>query len=125
MRVTYELADEPLVIGCERVLTGQVVLNLCFNAIEEMANWPEQERVVQVRTSRNGPAATFVVVDRGKGLAHIPDGRIFDGAFTSKATGHGIGLALSHRIITRQGGTIAATENPPHGAVFEFSMPLA
>ena len=54
VRVTYELADEPLVIGCERVLTGQVVLNLCFNAIEEMANWPEQERLVQVRTARNG-----------------------------------------------------------------------
>ncbi|HEY5853106.1 MAG TPA: ATP-binding protein, partial [Aldersonia sp.] len=124
VRVSYELADEPLVIGCERVLTGQVVLNLCFNAIEEMANWPQEERVVQVRTSRGDSDARFTVIDRGKGLAHIPDGRIFDGAFTSKATGHGIGLALSHRIITRQGGTIDATENPPHGAVFEFSLPL-
>ena len=54
----------------------------------------------------------------------MPDARIFDGAFTDKATGHGIGLALSHRIITRQGGTISARENTPRGAVFEFALPL-
>jgi C4-dicarboxylate-specific signal transduction histidine kinase len=90
-----------------------------------MANWSAHERLVQVRTARNDGQASLVVIDHGKGLAHIPDGRIFDGAFTSKASGHGIGLALSHRIITRQGGTIEATENPPHGAVFEFTLPLA
>jgi signal transduction histidine kinase len=63
------------------------------------------------------------VSDTGKGISHMPDARIFDGAFTDKATGHGIGLALSHRIVTRQGGTISARENTPRGAVFEFGLP--
>jgi signal transduction histidine kinase len=65
------------------------------------------------------------VADTGKGLSHIPDARVFDGAFTDKANGHGIGLALSHRIITRQNGTITARENTPRGAIFEFALPLA
>lgn len=122
--VEYSLATTPLVVACERVLTGQVVLNLCFNAIDEMTNWPDDERLVRIATHQDGDTGVFSIADAGKGLSHIPDGRIFDGAFTDKATGHGIGLALSHRIITRQGGTISARENSPRGAVFEFALPL-
>lgn len=125
VRLDYSYADSPIRVVCERVLTGQVVLNLCFNAIDEMMNWPKDQRMVQVRTRIDSGTAVFSVADNGKGLSHIPGARIFDGAFTDKATGHGIGLALSHRIITRQGGTIAARDNTPRGAVFEFALPLA
>ncbi len=125
VRMEYSYADSAVDLLCERVLTGQVVLNLCFNAIDEMMNWPEDRRVVSVSTRIDAGSGLFSVADGGKGLSHIPDARIFDGAFTDKATGHGIGLALSHRIITRQGGTITARENAPHGAVFEFALPLA
>ncbi|MDH6194659.1 two-component system sensor kinase FixL [Mycobacterium frederiksbergense] len=121
----YPASPQPAVIVCERVLTGQVVLNLCFNAIDEMANWPRAERTVRISTRIEDGTGVFSVADAGKGLSHIPDARIFDGAFTDKATGHGIGLALSHRIITRQGGTITARENSPRGAIFEFALPLA
>lgn len=123
VRVEYGYAAAPVEVVCERVLTGQVVLNLCFNAIDEMTNWPASDRVVRVSTRAEPGSGVFTVADTGKGLAHIPDGRIFDGAFTDKATGHGIGLALSHRIITRQGGSITARENSPRGAVFEFALP--
>lgn len=122
--VVYDYAENPVVIVCEKVLTGQVVLNLCFNAIDEMANWPDSEHPVWISTRLADGAGAFRVADTGKGLAHMPDARVFDGAFTDKATGHGIGLALSHRIITRQGGTITASENSPRGAVFEFALPL-
>lgn len=44
--------------------------------------------------------------------------------FTSKGNGHGIGLALSHRIITRHGGEIEAFPNSPRGTVFRFRLPL-
>lgn len=125
VRVEYRCGPEPIEVCCERVLTGQVILNLCFNAIDEMANWPSEERAVTVQTHTDDGVGVLTVTDVGKGLAHMPDARIFDGAFTDKATGHGIGLALSHRIITRQGGTICARENTPRGAVFEFSLPLA
>ncbi|MDV7134683.1 PAS domain S-box protein [Williamsia muralis] len=122
--VQYAPAEDPVEVVCERVLTGQVVLNLCFNAIEEMAEWPAEQRMVSVAVRRERDFGVFTVTDRGKGLSHMPSGRIFDGAFTDKSTGHGIGLALSHRIITRQGGTLSARENFPRGAVFEFHLPL-
>lgn len=120
----YALADHPVEVVCERVLTGQVILNLCFNAIDEMSQWPEAERVVSVSVRRQDNRGIVNVTDRGKGLSHMPEGRIFDGAFTDKSNGHGVGLALSHRIITRQGGTLTAREHHPHGAIFEFDLPM-
>jgi two-component system, LuxR family, sensor kinase FixL len=121
--VEYRYDPSPVEVVCERVLTGQVVLNLCFNAIDEMATWPADQRTVTVSTRTDGDLGFVTVSDTGKGISHMPDARIFDGAFTDKATGHGIGLALSHRIVTRQGGTISARENTPRGAVFEFGLP--
>jgi len=124
VQLDYRYEPAPVEVVCERVLTGQVVLNLCFNAIDEMATWPAGQRTVSVSTRVDGDFGVVTVSDTGKGLSHMPDARIFDGAFTDKATGHGIGLALSHRIITRQGGTISARDNTPRGAVFEFALPL-
>jgi two-component system sensor kinase FixL len=57
--------------------------------------------------------------------SHIPAGTLFDGAFTSKPHGSGIGLALSYRIIARHRGWIAARENDFRGAVVTFALPLA
>jgi len=125
VRVEYRYANTPVDVVCERVLTGQVVLNLCFNAIDEMANWPADQRTVTVTTRIENGMGVFSVADTGKGLSHIPEARVFDGAFTDKGSGHGIGLALSHRIITRQNGSITARENSPCGAIFEFALPVA
>lgn len=118
-------SSQPIWIRCEKVLTGQVILNLCHNAIDEMAGWPQAERHVTLTTYATAQSGVFRVTDRGQGLAHIPDGRIFDGVLTSKASGSGIGLALSHRIISRQQGRLWAEENESRGATFAFELPLA
>ncbi|MPY47926.1 ATP-binding protein [Streptomyces acidicola] len=122
--VEFDLTGEPLPVRCENVLIGQVVMNLAFNAVEEMAGWPRQERGVQVTTRRGeGGRAELAVRDQGHGPP--PDNRIFDGVFTSKENGSGIGLALSHRIVTRHGGHIDVHPNEPRGAVFRFTLPPA
>jgi two-component system sensor kinase FixL len=121
----WERTDEELPVHCEQVLVGQVVMNLAFNAVEEMARWPVERRTVTVVTRRAGAYAEVEVRDAGQGLAAFPSDDVFGGAFSSKESGHGIGLALSHRIVTRHGGTIEACENAPHGAVFRFRLPLA
>lgn len=124
--LSFALAAEPLPVRCENVLIGQVVMNLAFNAIDEMARWPLPRRKVELITRRSEDgSAELTVRDYGQGLTAIPGDRIFDGVFTSKENGSGIGLALSHRIITRHHGRIAAAENEPHGAVFSFALPVA
>ncbi|OZG26413.1 PAS domain-containing sensor histidine kinase [Williamsia sp. 1138] len=123
--VEYVLADEPVTVVCEKVLTGQVLLNLCFNAIEELAGQPDVRQPVSVSVGYDGGYGVVTVTDCGKGISHMPSDQVFYGAFTDKAAGNGIGLALSYRIISRQGGTLTARENTPRGAVFEFTLPLS
>jgi len=57
------------------------------------------------------------VRDTGSGIAPADLQKIFIPFFTTKAKGHGIGLALTHRIITQHGGTLTAA-NSSQGAVF-------
>jgi signal transduction histidine kinase len=118
VEVRVRLAAGPVRVRCERVLTGQVVLNLCFNAVDEMGEAPTGERWIDVRTAPDG---SFSVEDRGRGLTRDP----FAESFTSKEHGSGIGLALSYRIITRQHGSIWADQPDAGGSRFGFQLPLA
>jgi two-component system, LuxR family, sensor kinase FixL len=116
--VRVRLSGEPVLVRCERVLTGQVVLNLCFNAVDEMGRASSIGRWITVGTAPDG---TFTVDDRGRGLPRDP----FAESFTSKEHGSGIGLALSYRIITRQRGRIWAESRDEGGSRFGFTLPLA
>ncbi|MEU4893234.1 ATP-binding protein [Streptomyces sp. NPDC044780] len=122
--VEFDLTAEPLPVRCENVLIGQVVMNLAFNAVDEMAGRPQEERTVRV-TTRRGAEGTAVLAVRDRGNGPPREDSLFDGVFTSKENGSGIGLALSHRIITRHGGRIDVEANQPRGAVFRFALPLA
>lgn len=49
--------------------------------------------------------------------------RIFIPFFSTKTTGHGVGLALAHRVITEHGGTLTAANVADGGAVFTIKLP--
>jgi len=63
----------------------------------------------------------LTVDDHGRGVSRDP----FAESFTGKPGGSGIGLALSHRIITRQHGSIWAELREEGGSRFGFALPLA
>jgi len=50
--------------------------------------------------------------------------RIFIPFFTTKSRGHGIGLALAHRVITEHGGTLTESNATTGGAVFSIRLPI-
>ncbi|MFG3289124.1 ATP-binding protein [Streptomyces sp. NPDC048179] len=122
--VEFDLAAGALPVRCENVLIGQVVMNLAFNAVDETATLPAADRRVRI-TTRRAPDGGAELAVHDLGLGTPPDERIFDGVFTAKENGSGIGLALSHRIVTRHGGTLHVHANEPRGSVFRFTLPTA
>ena len=102
-------ADESIVIRADERMLRLALLNLIRNATEAA---PEGRVFVRARES------TIEVRDTGKGIPTADLQKIFIPFFTTKAKGHGIGLALTHRIITQHGGTLTATNSPEGGAVF-------
>jgi len=64
------------------------------------------------------------VRDSGPGLDLGGLDRLFHAFYTTKPQGMGMGLAISRSIVEAHGGRLWATANVPHGAVFEFTLPI-
>ena len=103
-----------------------MIVNLALNAIEAMQNTPTERRVLTIRTRRaDDKFAEVSVSDSGGGIAEELRPRIFEPFVTSKATGMGLGLAISRTIVEAHGGEIHAENAPGGGAVFRFTLPFA
>ena len=121
-----ELARElPPLIG-DRVQLQQVIINLANNAIQSMASGPTASKVLSIRTFSNHPESQIIELeDTGPGIKPAAMERLFEGFFTTKASGMGIGLAICRSIIEAHGGHIVARNlNDRSGAVFTIELPL-
>ncbi len=104
----------------------QVVLNLVTNAVEAMGACPAGTRKLLIRTTCDERRNVVVSVrDSGPGVAEAQLRRVFDPFYTTKATGMGMGLAISRSIVEAHGGRLWAENNPEGGATFRFSLPAA
>jgi len=118
----------PQVRADERMLR-QAILNLLRNAAEAIDEAEAKERRVRVVGSLSLDAAgkewaNVEIRDTGSGLAEADLQRIFIPFFTTKSKGHGVGLALAHRVVTDHGGTLSASNAPEGGALFTVRLPL-
>src|SRR5687768_4925738 len=126
--VAPETSSLPQVRADERMLR-QTLLNLLRNAAEAIPD-DNTERTVIVsglsEVDREGDKWVAIEIeDSGKGIPQSDLQRIFIPFFTTKEKGHGIGLALAHRVITEHGGTLTASNRTPPGATFTVRLPVA
>jgi len=122
--VRTNLADGlPLVEG-DRVQLQQVMLNLIINAIEAMSGIAEGPRKLVIKSGEAEHDGVFVEVqDFGPGLDTAALERAFEAFYTTKPGGLGMGLSICRSIIEAHGGSLRATANVPHGAIFRFTVP--
>jgi len=113
-------------VNADGVQIQQVVLNLLRNGVDAMEATPEAERRLQLRATRDGENRVRVAIrDRGHGVGEKARGQLFTPFFTTKATGMGMGLAISRSIITAHGGKLDCENDPDGGATFFFTLPSA
>jgi signal transduction histidine kinase len=119
--------SEVLIRADERMLR-QALLNLIRNAAEAIPESQTDRRVEVSSTTERDLAgkewARVEIKDTGQGIAPTDLQRIFIPFFTTKTSGHGVGLALAHRVITQHGGTLTATNAPTGGAEFILRLPM-
>ncbi|HXI24130.1 MAG TPA: ATP-binding protein [Pyrinomonadaceae bacterium] len=118
---------EDLNVRADPRLLRQALLNLIRNAIEAIRDDASDRRVIIESSQNMEPNQRWVTIsieDTGPGIAPEDLQKIFIPFFTTKTKGHGIGLALAHRVITEHGGTLTAANAPEGGAVFTVWLPL-
>jgi signal transduction histidine kinase len=64
------------------------------------------------------------VRDSGPGIEPERVEQLFEPFYTTKPEGIGMGLWISRSIIEAHQGSLWATANVPHGAVFRFALPV-
>jgi signal transduction histidine kinase len=116
-----------LIIHADERMLRQALLNLIRNAAEAIPDNQTDRRVevsCERETDASGKAEALIeITDTGEGIPAADLQRIFIPFFTTKANGHGVGLALAHRVITQHGGTLTAANVKPHGAMFSLRLP--
>jgi PAS domain S-box-containing protein len=108
---------------------SQALINLINNAGDAMRDGGELS--VRVREAQPGYIANpskfvqITVSDTGTGMPPEVLAHMFEPLFTTKANGTGLGLAVTHQLVTRHGGFIAAESVVGEGSSFHIFLPKA
>jgi PAS domain S-box-containing protein len=114
----------PAILG-DRVQLQQVIINLVMNGIEAMQSATDRPRELVIRSRQDEKQQVLAsVTDCGVGISAENADRLFNPFFTTKSTGMGMGLAICRSIMEAHGGRLWATANIPHGATFQFNLPV-
>jgi light-regulated signal transduction histidine kinase (bacteriophytochrome) len=103
----------------------QVWTNLISNAVKYSSKLDAPK--VEIGGFTNGSEATYYVKDNGAGFDMRYIHKLF-GVFQrlhgqGEFPGTGVGLAIVHRVISRQGGRVWAESALGKGATFSFTLP--
>jgi len=105
----------------------QVFINIFANAADALAevDRPVKKVFVETQFDPNAQRIRISISDNGPGIPEAHINRIFEPHFTTKATGHGFGLATVFRIAANHRGTIRAQNAAGAGAQFLIDLPNA
>jgi signal transduction histidine kinase len=101
---------------------------LVRNGAEAITEDQTNRRVIvqcTIEKDTNPKWTTLSIRDTGPGIPITDLQKVFIPFFTTKSKGHGVGLALAHRVITQHGGSLTASNAEDGGAVFTMRLPLS
>ncbi len=136
--IRYSIRDDIGAIMGDPTQIHQIVLNLCVNASDAIA---EDDGVLEImldaveldkdiaapqKDLAPGPYIRLSVSDTGQGIGPDEIARIFDPYFTTKEVGKGTGLGLSvvHGIVKSHKGEITVSSDIGKGTTFEILFPM-
>jgi two-component system sensor histidine kinase HydH len=116
----FPAPDLPLV-NLDRDLFEQCLLNLMLNAEQAM---PDGGTLTIIGRG-DGDAVYLDMIDTGCGIAADQLAKLFRPFHTTKTNGHGLGLAISRKIVLAHGGVISAQSEPGRGTKFTIRLPAS
>ncbi len=123
--VAFDLPDAaPILLDADKI--KQVLLNLFQNAVQHT---DARDGVIRIGISSAGDGFELSVTDNGTGIPESQLPHLFERFYridTSRSRsfgGAGLGLSISHAIVSLHGGTILASSRVGEGSVFRVRLP--
>jgi len=122
IHVTRKLDPDLSLIMGDKSQLQQVFINIVINAAEAMENGG----TLTVVSVLDDDFVKIRIADTGCGLPPEDRDKIFEPFFTTKSNkkGTGLGLAVSHGIINKHGGTISVQSEIDAGTTFTIKLPV-
>ncbi|XXF79938.1 PhnD/SsuA/transferrin family substrate-binding protein [Myxococcaceae bacterium GXIMD 01537] len=122
-RLEKELHPLPMVEADEARL-GQVFLNILLHSAQAMSEDEAAHNVLSVRT-RVGPNGEALIEFQDTAPALPPEVlvRLFEPFYSTHPSTVGLGLSVSHAIVTGMGGSLRAESHPGEGTTFIVTLP--
>lgn len=114
------LADDLPLINVDSEQIKQVLINLFLNAMNAMPTGG----LLTISTQAHNQSVEIGLADSGKGISEEVKQQIFKPFHTTRPNGRGLGLAICHRLVTQNGGTITVHKGQPIGTVFLLHFPV-
>lgn len=108
----------PAIMG-DRNQLKQVFYNLFKNARQAM----KSGGTIKVRATSDDEFVTVRIGDTGEGISAENLGRVFQPYFTTKKSGHGLGMMIVERIVRAHGGSIGLDSREGVGTVVTLQFP--
>jgi signal transduction histidine kinase len=128
IEVVREYSPVPMVMT-DRHQVLQILVNVITNARNAMVESPGRAHRLVLRvgvTHNGGQSVRLEVADTGCGIAAENLPRLFTQGFTTRKTGHGLGLHSAAISAKNLGGSIQVhSVGEGHGATFMLDLPLA
>ncbi|CAN5901914.1 hypothetical protein BH11PSE8_BH11PSE8_47480 [soil metagenome] len=134
LELLFDIApDVPAALEGDPMRLGQVLINLCNNAIKFTDRGEVVLRIETVEPDGDDPGHTrlrFSLRDTGVGISMADRERLFkpftqaDPSTSRRYGGTGLGLAISWQIVRLMGGNIEVDSIPGSGSTFRFDARL-
>ncbi len=121
--ISKELNQSKTIIT-DRVKLLQVIVNIINNAFEALENAAVSNKKLNVSLLEESDHFIIQIKDNGVGISSLNLKKIFTYGFTTKKTGHGLGLHSSVLEVKELGGTLEVkSEGEGQGATFIITLP--
>ena len=127
-----DIDDKLPSVDADRNQLFQVVQNVVLNAREAMNGAGTLRVTLRAQpvdlehpfgTAAPGQYVVLEIADSGPGIIPQNMNRLFVPFFSTKKTGHGLGLATVRSIVRRHGGEVALTSVPGQGTTVRICLP--
>ena len=119
IKVSMEVGAREPMIRADVEQVKQVFFNVIGNAIDAVPEGSEI-RIISGLDERHIFAQ---IVDQGSGISKENISRVFEPYFTTKKTGHGIGMMIVHRIMRDHDGEVGIDSKEGSGTIVTLKFP--